>query len=70
MEKFGGFSLTAFWGTREVLGLVGKEDSKHKCSEPHQGWTIVNKDTFLPALVVGSFIKVPHGHAPVCLVTL
>ena len=30
------FWLIAFWGTKEVLGLVGKEGSEHKCPEVPQ----------------------------------
>lgn len=30
---FWGFWLITFWGAREVLGLVGEQDSKMKCSQ-------------------------------------
>ena len=65
MGNFGGFRLTAFRGTREVLGLMEKEGSEHKCSERPlpQGWNIVNKDLFLPTLIVWSFTKAPRGWA-------
>ena len=43
-----------------------KELSQLRCSEPSQGWNIVNEDLLLPALIVGSFTNVPHGQAPVC----
>lgn len=46
-----------------MQGLVGKEHSKHTCSEPPQGWNIVNIDLFLLALVVGSFTEAPRGQA-------
>ena len=64
------FWLISFWGTKEVLGLVGKEGSKHKCSELPQGGNIVNRNLFLPALIVGSFTKAPHGRGPVCSLIL
>ena len=47
----------------EVLGLVGKKGSEHKCSECSRGRNIVNKNLFLPELIVGSFTKAPHGQA-------
>ena len=53
-----------------MLGLMGKEGFKHKCWEPPQGWNIVNKNLFLPALISESFTKVPCGRTPVCLVTV
>ena len=34
-----------------------------------QGWNIVNKNLFLPILIVRSYSKAPHG-APVCSVTI
>ena len=51
------FSL---WEAREVLGLVGKQ-----VSELPQGWNIVNKNVFLPILIVESYTKVPNEWAPV-----
>ena len=53
-----------------MLGFMGKEGSEVKYSKSSQGWNIVNKDLFLPALIVGSFTKVPLGWAPVCWVTV
>ena len=44
-----------------MLALVGKEGSELRYSEPLQGWNVVNKDLFLPALLIGSFTKAPHG---------
>ena len=43
----------AWWGTWEVLGLMGKKGSELRCSELSQGWTVLNKDLLLPALIVG-----------------
>ena len=69
MGRFGAFGLIVSWETREVLGLMGKWGSKLKCSHPSQDWSIVNKDLFLPALIVGPFTKVTRGWAPVYSVT-
>ena len=58
MGNFGGcFWLVAWWGAWEVLGLMGKESSGLRFSKLSQGWNIVNKDLFLPALIVGSYSK-------------
>ena len=43
-----------------MLGLVGKQ-----VSELPQGWNIVNKNVFLPILIVESYTKVPNEWAPV-----
>ena len=51
-----------------MLGLVGKEGSEMRCSKLSQGWNVVNKDLFLPALIVGSYTKVLCEWALVCLV--
>ena len=42
----GCFWFAAWWGAWEVLGLVGKEGSKLRCSKFSQGWNVVNKDLF------------------------
>ena len=47
----------------EVQGLVGKLGSELRCSRLPQGQNVVNKDLFLPALIVESFIKVTHEWA-------
>ena len=57
------FWLMAFWETREVLGLVGKQGSEQKCCECPQRWNIVNKGLFLPMLIIGSGTKPPRGQS-------
>ena len=63
------FWLIAWWGSREVLGLVGEEGLEQGCTEPPQGWRIVNKDLFLPIPIFGSCTKGPRGWNPLCSVT-
>ena len=53
-----------------MLGLREEEGSKRQCSQPSQGWNIVNESLFLPALIVGSFTKVPSEWARIYSVTL
>lgn len=56
-------------GAWEVVGLLGKEGSELRCSEPSQGWNAVNKALLLPALIVGSYTMVTCEWASVCSVT-
>ena len=63
------FWFVAFWGAREVLGLVGEEGSEQECSQRPQGWNPVNKSQFPSTHIVGSYVKAPGGQAPVCSVT-
>ena len=42
-----------------MLSLMGKDNSKFRCSKLSQGWNIVNKDLVPPALIVGSYTKAP-----------
>ena len=55
------FWLVAFWGAREVWGLVGEEGSEQECSQHPQGWTSVNKNLFPSTQIVGSFKRVLSG---------
>ena len=48
-----------------MLGLGGKEGSGLP-----QGWSVVSKGLFLPALIAGSFTEAPRGRAAVCSVPL
>ena len=64
-----GFWLVARWGAWEALGLMGRLGWELRCSKLSQGWNVVNKDPFLPALMVGSFTEAARGWAPVCSVT-
>lgn len=41
------FRLVAFWGVREVLGLVGEQGSEQKCSEPLEVGSLLIKTCFL-----------------------
>ena len=59
--NFGGFWLVAWWGTREVLGLMGKEGSDLRCSEHPQGWNVLNKDLPHATLTVPSLTKATCG---------
>ena len=54
-----------------MLGLMGKEGSKLRCSNLSQGWNDVNKDLFLPALIVGHSPRYPViGPVLKCIVML
>lgn len=66
MGNFGG---CLWWGVWEVLSLLRKEGSELRGSKLSRGWNVVNKTLLLPSLIVGSFTTVPHGWAPVCLIT-
>ena len=53
-----------------MLGLMGKVGSEQRCSKLSQGWNVVNKDLFLPALIAGSYTNMPRERALVCSVTI
>ena len=63
------FWLMAWWGAREVLGLVGEQGSEQKCSQPLWGCNPVNKNLFSPTVIVGSCLEAPLARALVCGVT-
>ena len=62
------FWLVAFWGAREVLGLVGEKGSEEVCFQPPNVETLLIKTSSIR--IVGSYIRVTGGQIPVCLVTL
>ena len=55
-----------------MLGLVGgqvRAEVLQRVPPPPEGWNIVNKNLFLPILIVGSYATAPLEWAPICLVT-
>ena len=52
-----------------MLGLMKQLGSERGYSKSHQGWNVINKDLFLPALIVGSYTKATHEWAPAAWVT-
>ena len=58
----------SWWGTREVLSLLGKQCSEQELCQPPRGCNPVNKNLFPSTPIVGLCIKVPCAQAPVCSV--
>ena len=61
--------LLAWWGEREVLGLMGEHSSKQECSQLHQRLNPIIKNLFPSTQIVGSCNKAPWAQALVGLVT-
>lgn len=70
MGSFWGFWIIDIWGSREGLGLMGEQGSELKYPQHPESWNTVNKDLFLPVLIVGPYTKAPCQWAAVCLVTI
>ena len=59
-----------FWliacNKRQVLSLLGKQNSEQECSYHPQSWNAVSKTLFPSTPSVGSWTKIPHAWALVC----
>ena len=49
--------LTAWWGAREVLGLMGEQGSEQECLSPLRVWKAVNKTCFFQHELLGHVLR-------------
>ena len=63
MGNYGAWLWLSLLGSKGRAGSQEEQGSGHQCSQPLQGWNLVNKNLFLSTLMVGSHTKLPREWA-------